>query len=112
MRVTDFDPDVNDAKQAIYNNLLNLYESDFAPYIVSVCRDDTQLERLYSQTAKLPHMIRPFVDNPFTPDRVLLDISTLIKLRMMPGGSAVADDAKQHLEKRLTAGSDADPQPY
>jgi|GEM_PF-6536795 len=100
------------AKQAVYNSLLNHYVGDFAPYLVPVCKDGEQLERMYTQTMRTPGNARLFVDNPFSPDHVLLDISTLGSLRMIPGGSAVAQDAKQQLEKRLLVESDAGPRPY
>lgn len=110
MRLSE--PQLTESKLAVYNALLNHYESDFAPHLVPVCRDEDQLAQMYAQTSKTPSNGRLFVDNPYTPDQVLLDISTSMPLRMMPGGSAVASEAKQQVEKRLSVRSDAAPEPY
>jgi hypothetical protein len=112
MRLSE--PHLTDAKQAIYNSLLNRFEGDFAPHLVPVCRNEQHLGQMYSHTVKTPGNGRLFVENPFTPDQVLLDISTSMSLRLMPGGMSVAADAKQQVEKRLAARNDADmtPEPY
>jgi len=109
MRLSE--PQLTKEKQAVYNALLNHYESDFAPHLVPVCRDGGQLSQMYAQTSKTPGNGRLFVENPYTPDQVLLDISTSMPLRVIPGGSAVASDAKQLIEKRLLK-NDAEPEPY
>lgn len=99
-------------KGAVYNAILNHYESEFAPSLVPVCRNEDQLAQMYSQTTKTPGNGRLFVENPYTPDQVLLDISASIPLRLMQGGSAVASDARQQIEKRLSArNNDAAPDP-
>lgn len=111
-RMRLIEPQLTESRLAVYNALLNHYESDFAPHLVPVCRDEDQLAQMYAQTSKTPSNGRLFVDNPYTPDQVLLDISTSMLLRMMPGGSAVAREAKQQVEKRLSVRSDAAPEPY
>lgn len=110
MRISE--PRLHDAKDALYNALLNHFEGDFAPHLVPVCRDGEQLERMYEATAKSPASARLFVENPFAPDRVLRNISTSATLKLIPGGSGVANEAKKQLEKRLNADDEATPQPY
>lgn len=104
MRISE--PRLTENKSAVYNALLNHYDSAFAPYLVPVCKNEEQLEKMYSETTKTPSNGRLFVDNPFTPTEVLLDISTQASLRLMPGGSKVTEDAKHQIEKRFDALSD------
>jgi hypothetical protein len=110
MRVSE--PRLMDAKEAVYNTLLRHYESEFAPHLVPVCRDENQLAQMYALTNKTASYGRLFVENPFTPDQVLVDISTSLPLRLKPGGATVASDAKQQVEKRLVTRSDVAPEPY
>lgn len=99
------EPQFTESKLAVYNAILNHYESEFAPYLVPACRNEDQLAQMYSQTTNTPGNGRLFVENPYTPDQVLLDISASISLRLMQGGSVVASDARQQVEKRLSARS-------
>lgn len=99
------------AKRAVYNALLDNFWSDLAPHLVPVCKDTDELDAMYLQTSKTPGALRHFVENPLTSDRVLLDISSTMSLRMLPGGSQVACDAKQFLDKRLAITEDAAPSP-
>lgn len=98
-------------KQAVYNALFDNFHSDLAPYLVPVCKDTEQLDAMYAQTSKTPGALRHFVENPLTSDTVLLDISSAMAVRMLPGGARVAADAKQLLEKRLVVTEDAAPSP-
>jgi hypothetical protein len=110
MRVSE--PKLTEAKQAVYNTLVRYYESEFAPYLVPVCRDENQLAQMYAVTKQNPSNGRLFVENPFTPDQVLVDISTSLSLRLKPGGATVASEAKQQVEKRLMTRSDVAPEPF
>lgn len=109
MRIVD--ESCSDAKRAVYNALLDNFRSDLAPYLVPVCKDSGELDMMYAQTSKTPGALRHFVDNPLTSETVLLDISSTMSLRMLPGGTQVASDAKQLLEKRLAFTEDAAPSP-
>lgn len=106
------EPQRTEEKLAVYNSLLHRYESDFAQLLVPVCRDGEQIAHMYARTTTTPNNGRLFVENPYTPDDVLLDISTSMRIRVMPGGSAVASEAKQQVEKRLSHDSEATPEPY
>lgn len=100
----------NGAKQAVYNALIKQFESEYSLFLVPTCRDELQLDNMYALTTKNAGLIRPFVENPFSSAQLLLDVSSSMTLRLTPGGSAVAAEAKQHLEKRLAVERDAAPQ--
>lgn len=104
MRISE--PRFTENKGAVYNALLNHYDSSFAPHLVPVCKNEEQLEKMYSETIKIPSNGRLFVENPYTPEKVLLDISTQASLRLMPGGFGVAEDAINQIEKRFEALND------
>jgi hypothetical protein len=105
MRIVDESRETG--KRAVYNALLDNYWSDLAPHLVPVCRDTEQLDAMYARTAKTPSGLRHFVENPWTSPTTLLDISSSMSLRMLPGGLSVATEAKQLLEKRLVVDDDA-----
>jgi hypothetical protein len=99
-------------RQAVYNSLLDHYMSDFAPYLVPVCKDSDQLEQMYAQTMKTVGNAQLFVDNPYASEQLLLDISSSGVLKLLPGGAAVGLSAKRMLEHRLAESSADEPRPY
>lgn len=88
-------------KNAAYNALFQHFDGAMAPSLVPVCKDEDKLAQMYAATRTTPGNARLFVENPYTPERVLLDIATSRLLLALPGGLAVAGDARAHLDKRL-----------
>ena len=85
-------------KAAIFDALIVNYESDFAPYLVPVCRSSEQLGKMFDKTSKALGMVEAFVDNPYTPDRVLIEIASSPTLQLMQRD--VAKSAKDVLQVR------------
>lgn len=85
-------------KAAIFDALIVNYESDFAPYLVPVCRSSEQLGRMFDKTSKALGMIEAFVENPYTPDRVLIEIASSPTLQLVQRD--VAKSAKEVLQVR------------
>lgn len=81
MRVQE--PLLSDAKQAVFDGMVAHYESDFSPYLVPVCRDSEQLQAMYERTSKTLGVIDVFVDNPHTPESVLVDIAASAKMHVI-----------------------------
>lgn len=106
------EPNMVESKLAVYNALLNHYESALAEYLVPVCRDEDQLAQMYSLTDKTPSNLRVFVDNPYVSGHLLQDISTSVRLRFMQGGSEVVNNAMQQVDKRFLAENDTAPTLY
>lgn len=89
-----------DKKAAIFNALIAHYESDFAPYLVPVCQDSEQLREMYDKTSKALGMLSDFVDNPYTPDSVLVDIAS------SPTMQVVQHDAAMRAKEMLLVRAD------
>lgn len=85
-------------KAAIFGALIMNYESDFAPYLVPVCRSSEQLGRMFDKTSKALGMVEAFVENPYTPDRVLIEIASSPTLQLVQRD--VAKSAKEILQVR------------
>ena len=85
-------------KAAIFDALIVNYESDFAPYLVPVCRSSDQLGRMFDKTSKALGMVEAFVENPYTPDCVLIEIASSPTLQLVQRD--VAKSAKEMLQVR------------
>lgn len=92
---------VNSEKQSVYNAIVDNYDGDFAEYIIPVCRDPNKIQQMFDQTPLTPSNARLFVENPYSPDEILLDIVSSTAMRLIPGGGGVLEDAKKLLENRL-----------
>lgn len=92
---------LNSEKINVYNELVDAYETGFAEHLVPVCNDPDQIQLMFDQTPMTPTNVRFFVENPYCPESVLLDIVSSTKLRLQPGGGRVLEDTKQFLENRL-----------
>ena len=86
MRVNE--PSRTQAKQAVFDRLVDDFVSDYAPYLVPVCRDPDQLASMYAKTGKTLGVVDVFVDNPHSPDSVLVDISTSPKMHVVQNNAA------------------------
>lgn len=75
-------------KAAIFNALITQYESDYAPYLVPVCRSSEQLREMFDGTSKTLGVVDVFVENPYTPDSVLLEIASSPKMQFMQHDAA------------------------
>lgn len=88
-------------KQNAYNAIVDAYEADYADYLIPVCKRADQIQQMFDETPMVPSKVRLFVDNPYTPDRVLLDIISSTVTKLMPGGSDVIEDARKVIENRI-----------
>ena len=88
-------------KHQIYNALVQRYEPGFAHALVPVCRDPSALESMFQRSDRDTAVLQLFVENPFTPDEVLLEISTNMSLGRTAQGAEVASQAKHRVEAAL-----------
>lgn len=100
MKVDEFA--LNDEKHGVFDAIVKCYEGRYAPYLVPVCRDSDQIRQMFDDTSITPGTARLFIDNPYSPNSVLLDIASSITNRLMPGGSETLEDVKKMLENRLS----------
>ncbi|AYK20531.1 hypothetical protein [Aeromonas veronii] len=71
---------LNSEKQNVFDAIVECYEGRFAPFLVPVCRDADQIQQMFDHTTMTPGNARLFIDNPYSPNGVLLDS----KLRHYP----------------------------
>lgn len=76
MRIDDRNATATSKKAAIFDALIDNYESAYAPYLVPVCRSSERLGEMFDKTSKTLGMIEVFVENPYTPDRVLIEVAS------------------------------------
>lgn len=100
MKVDEFA--LNEEKQDVFDAIVKCYEAPYAPYLVPVCRNPEQLQQMFGMTPVTPGNARLFIDNPYSPNSVLVDIASSIPARMMPGGSETLEDVKKLLENRMS----------
>lgn len=86
MRIDE--PGMGSKKAAIFNALMVGYESDFAPYLVPVCQSSDQLREMFDRTSKALGVLEAFVDNPHTPESVLVDIASSPTMHLVQHGAA------------------------
>lgn len=86
MRIDE--PGLDSKKAAIFNALMAGYESDFAPYLVPVCQSSDQLREMFDRTSKALGVMEAFVDNPNTPESVLVDIASSPTMHLVQHGAA------------------------
>ena len=86
MRVDE--PGLATKKAAIFSALMVGYESDFAPYLVPVCQSSEQLREMFDKTSKALGVVEAFVENPYTPDSVLVDIASSPTMHLVQHGAA------------------------
>lgn len=98
MRITE---NLTNEKQNVYNTIVDHYDGDFADFLVPVCKNPDQIQQMFDQTPMLPGKVRLFVENPYSPDRVLLDIVSSTTTKFLPGGNDVIEDAKRLLDNRI-----------
>lgn len=96
-RMRIIEPARADEKQAIFDSLVARFESDYAPHLVPVCTDAVQLKNMYSALSKTLGTADVFVDNPHTPESVLLDIAA------SPTMHIVQHDASRRARELLQA---------
>ncbi len=93
---------LKDEKNSVFDAIVEHYEGRFAPLLVPVCRDADQIQQMFDQTTMTPGNARLFIDNPYSPNGVLLDIASSVTARLLPGGTEVLRDVKTLLETRLS----------
>jgi len=82
------EPSLTTKKAAIFSALMVGYESDFAPYLVPVCQSSEQLREMFDKTSKALGVVEAFVENPYTPDSVLVDIASSPTMHLVQHGAA------------------------
>ena len=82
------EPGLATKKAAIFSALMVGYESDFAPYLVPVCQSSEQLREMFDKTSKALGVVEAFVENPYTPDSVLVDIASSPTMHLVQHGAA------------------------
>jgi hypothetical protein len=108
MRLQEFS--IKDEKERLYNALVHSYEDGYAPFLIPVCRDPDQLQLMYEKTKEVAKNSRLFVDNPFSPSKLLVDIVDSSTLRLVPGGRQVQKDARETIESRLVGEEHSNPE--
>ena len=98
MRIEDRNAAVASKKAAIFDALIDHYESAYAPYLVPVCRSSEQLGEMFDKTSKTFGMMEVFVENPHTPDRVLIETASSPTMQLMQHD--VARSAREILQVR------------
>lgn len=94
------EPGLASKKAAIFSALMVGYESDFAPHLVPVCQSSDQLREMFDKTSKALGVVETFVENPYTPDSVLVDIAS------SPTMHLVQHDAAKRAKGLLQARAD------
>lgn len=97
---------LNSEKQNVFDAIVECYEGRFAPFLVPVCRDADKIQQMFDHTTMTPGNARLFIDNPYSPNGVLLDIASSVTTRLMPGGAEALEDVKTLLETRLSRAED------
>ena len=77
------EPALTEQKQAVFDRLVTGFETDYAPYLVPVCRDPEQLAEMYTKISKTLGMLEVFVDNPDSPDTLLIDIAASPRMHVV-----------------------------
>lgn len=77
------------------------FTEKMAPALVPVCRNPVLIEHMYQNVALNTSSARLFVENPFTPNQVLVDVLNSATLRFQWGGSDVTQQAATILENRI-----------
>lgn len=98
MKIEEPNAAVAHKKAAIFDDLIKGYESDYAPYLVPVCRSSEQLSEMFDKTSKALGMIEVFVENPYTPDSVLIEIASSPTMQLVQHD--VARSAREILQSR------------
>lgn len=88
-----------DKMEAVLQALIADCDSSYAPYLVPVCKNVDQLRAMYEKASVSPEQADVFVDNPYTPDSVLLDIASSARMQSAPHD--VARRARQVLQIRV-----------
>lgn len=91
-------PEVEAPKNTVFDALIQGYVSDYAPHLVPVCKSPQQLSEMFGKTSKTLGALEVFVENPCTPDNVLLEMASSQAIHLVQHD--VARQAKQILQKR------------
>lgn len=98
MKIEEANAAVAHKKAAIFDDLIKGYKSDYAPYLVPVCRSSEQISEMFDKTSKTLGMIEVFVENPYTPDSVLIEIASSPTMQLVRHD--VARSAREILQNR------------
>lgn len=92
---------LDDDKMFVFNTLIENYEDWFAPYIIPVCKDPEQLERMFEQTALTPANAHLFAENPYASNDILLSVVSSNTMGLLPGGQQVRAQVRSLVTNRL-----------
>lgn len=88
-------------KELVFNTLIDRYEDSFAPYIIPVCKDPEQLQRMFERSTMTPANAHLFTDNPYASNDILLSVVSSNSIGLLPGGQDVKDRARTLVNNRL-----------
>lgn len=88
-------PCLANKKAAILPALIEDYDSSYAPYLVSVCKDVDQLREMHDKMSDRLKGVAFFVENPYAPDSMLLGIAS------SPGVQAARHDVARRAREML-----------
>lgn len=88
-------------KELVLNTLIDRYEDSFAPYIIPVCKDSEQLQRMFDRSAMTPANAHLFTDNPYASNDILLSVVSSNAIGLLPGGQDVKERARSLVNNRL-----------
>ncbi len=88
-------------KQVVFDTLVDRYEDSFAPYIIPVCRDPEQLQKMFERSTMTPENAHLFTDNPYASNDILLSVVESNAIGLLPGGRGVKERARALVSNRL-----------
>lgn len=97
---------LDEDKMFVLNALIENYQDWYAPYIIPVCKDPDQLERMFEQTALTPANAHLFAENPYASDGILLSVVSSNSIGLLPGGQQVKEQVRSLVTSRLSSGSE------
>lgn len=91
----------DEEKTLVFNALIENYEDCLAPYIIPVCKDTEQLERMFDRTVLTPSNAHLFADNPYASNDILLSVVGSNTIGLLPGGQKVKERVRSLVNNRL-----------
>ncbi|WP_323025720.1 hypothetical protein [Castellaniella sp.] len=99
MRIEE--PAVDADKRSVFDALVDRYEDSFAPYIIPVCKDSEQLQKMFERSTMTPENAHLFTDNPYASNDILLSVVGSNAIGLLPGGRGVKERARTLVSNRL-----------
>ena len=100
-RMRILEPALETEKHFVFDALVDRYEDSFAPYIIPVCKDPEQLQKMFERSTMTPENAHLFTDNPYASNDILLRVVGSNAIGLLPGGSGVKERARALVSNRL-----------